>query len=64
MVVDFDLSVGFEVIGQQHDRNRHLVEIINLHKKKKEAIIKQNSVSEINPQLTNIILFLQAMKDN
>lgn len=63
VVVDFDLSVGFEVIGQQHDGNRHLVEIINLQKKK-EAIIKQNSVSEINPQLTNIILFLQAMKDN
>lgn len=62
MVVDFDLSVGFEVIGQQHDGNRHLVEIINLQKK--EAIIKQNSVSQINPQLTNIILFLQAMKDN
>lgn len=25
VVVDFDLGVGFEVIRQQHDRNRHLV---------------------------------------
>lgn len=32
VVVDFDLSVGFKVIGQQHDRNRHLVEIIDLQR--------------------------------
>lgn len=38
VVVDFDLSVGFEVIGQQHDRNRHLVEIINLQKKKRQSL--------------------------
>lgn len=32
VVVDFDLGVGLEVIGQQHDRNRHLVQIIYLQK--------------------------------
>lgn len=31
MVVDFDLSVGFEVIRQEHDGNRNLAEIIDLH---------------------------------
>ncbi len=30
VVVDFDLGVGFEVIRQQHDGNRHLVEVIDL----------------------------------
>lgn len=25
VVVDFDLAVGLEVVGQQHDRNRDLV---------------------------------------
>lgn len=30
MVVDFDLGVGFEVVRQQHDGNRHLVQIIDL----------------------------------
>lgn len=32
VIVDFDLSVGFEVIRQEHDRNRNLAEIIDLHK--------------------------------
>lgn len=32
VVVDFDLGVGFEVVRQQHDRDRHLVEIIDLPK--------------------------------
>ena len=30
VVVDFDLGVGFEVIWEQHDRDRYLAEIINL----------------------------------
>lgn len=30
VVVDFDFSVGFKVIRQQHNRNRHLVQIIDL----------------------------------
>lgn len=30
VVVDFDLGVGLEVIRQQHDRDWHLVQIIDL----------------------------------
>lgn len=32
VIVNFDLSVGFEIVRQQHDRNRHLAEIIDLQK--------------------------------
>lgn len=30
MVVDLDLGVGFKIIWEQHNRNRHLVKIIDL----------------------------------
>lgn len=31
VVVHFDLGAGFEVVWQQHDRYRHLAQVINLH---------------------------------
>lgn len=33
VVVDFDLAVGLEVVRQQHDRNRDLVQVVDLRKK-------------------------------
>lgn len=30
VVVDFDLGAGFEVVWEQHDRYRHLAQVINL----------------------------------
>lgn len=32
VVVDFDLAVGLKVIRQQHNRNRNLVQIVDLRK--------------------------------
>lgn len=31
VVVHFDLGAGFEIVWQQHDRYRHLAQVINLH---------------------------------
>lgn len=30
MVVHFDLGAGFEIVWKQHDRHRHLAQVINL----------------------------------
>lgn len=35
VVVDFDLAVGLEVVGQQHDRNRDLVQVVDLRRKRR-----------------------------
>lgn len=34
VVVDFDLAVGLKVIRQQHNRNRNLVQIVDLRKQR------------------------------
>lgn len=38
VVVDFDFGVGFKVIRQQHNRNRHLVQIIDLQREKRHLV--------------------------
>lgn len=52
VVVDFDLSVGFEIIRQQHDRNRHLAQIINLQKTRRQQLKPDNT----NPHLLKLPL--------
>lgn len=32
VVVDFDLAVGLKVVGQKHDRNRDLVQVVDLRR--------------------------------
>lgn len=31
VVDDFDLGAGFEVVWKQHDRYRHLAQVVHLH---------------------------------
>lgn len=31
VIVHFNLGAGFEIVWQQHDRYRHLAQVINLH---------------------------------
>lgn len=35
VVVDFDLAVGLEVVRQQHDRNRDLIQVVDLRRKRR-----------------------------
>lgn len=37
MILDFDFGVGLKVIGQKHNWDRNLVQIIYLKKKKKKG---------------------------
>lgn len=38
VVVDFDLAVGLKVIGQQHDGNGNLVQIVDLRRNKERQV--------------------------